>query len=834
VLLLLFGCNDAPEGEPVPEPEVPDEPAPGETVYTLDQDLTWSEDTLVSGVWYVAAGVTLRIQAGVEVSFLPATGLIVDGVLDLAGTPEEPVTFVNAATLSVGNFGVSVGGDGDLSNLDNASFTGVSLYLEGGASASIVGSSFSDASLSVSSRSAPFLVDNCSFVDGQRDFQTGVVARDLNRLDVISSSFSRLFRGVQFDGSGEAPVLNVTGSSFSDLQRAVHSGTAGVPHTVVVDTVTVTDTDYHSLEFYNAEVTVRDTTVEGSGRNCIFADSSSSLAVSDTTLTDCESYCVVAYGGVEADNLAVSACSDSGILVGPVGGVIRDSTVVDTDSYGIYAEGPLTVENSSVQDSGRTGIYVIDGDATVLSTTITAARGSGAHSYNGAVTVVGSTISDVEASGVYAQYGTLTIADSTVSDARGYGLRTYRGDVVVQAGTSGVSIVGVDSHGVVASEGGITAVGLAVTDTGGIGVSCDGGDLSLSNTAITGTASHGVSVTDGNALIVSTDGSVVVESVGGTGVLVSGGNLSAEGLEVRNSFAAGVDVYNGQGLVSDCTIEGAGSDGISGRQSPLLSVASCTISGSYNYGVKHSSGGNLVVTGSSVDGSGLGGIYGYRVGVQVTTTSVVASGSHGIYVYDGGLSVSNSTVANSTLHGIYSYLGDLSVDQSQVVDQSQAGDQPSAGSNGISVILGQATISNTLVDKASSYGVNIQSGTISASTISNGGYTGVLLSGHDVSSITGSNIANNSFRGIQTTSIAANLCDIVGNNITGNADWGLVYGQSVTGNYIADNRGQSGPDTGSGGTLDGVRDTTSTQVLQVDELNAAQSVPVTGTGPAPI
>jgi len=853
VLVLLVGCNDAPDEAPV-IPDPPAGPAPGETVYTLDQDITWGSDTLISGVWYVAAGVTLRIEAGVEVSLLPGTGLIVDGILDLAGTAEAPVTFVNASTLSVGNFGVSVGGAGDLSNLDNVSFTGVSLYLEGGASASISGSSFADASLSVSSREAPFVVDNCSFSDGQRDWQTAIVARDLVQLDVTSSTFHRVFRGIQFDGIGEASSLNVTDCDFSDLRTAVLSGLGGAPHSVVVDTVRVTDSASSALDFYNAQVTVRDSTVESSLWHGIVADRASMLTLRDSSVTGAMLSCVVAHGGLDAQALSVSDCADNGIWIGDGGGLVRSSSVLDVGGFGIGADGALSVESTTVQNSDRSGIYGRDGDVTLTSVNINSARGYGVQSYNGDISITGSAISSVDESGVYAHYGSVFISDTTVSDARSYGLRSYRGDLVVEAGSVGVEISAVDSHAVYVQGGDLTATGLTVSDVGGIGIYCSGGDLSLTNSTVTASDSHGIYVLQGGASIDVIAGPVIVESAGGRGVLVTGGNLSADGVVVRNSSAAGVDVSDGQLLVSNCAIENAGASGISARQSPSLSVSGCAITGSYDHGITLSSGGNLVVAATTVASSGLNGIYGYRVTVQVTDTVVSSSGGHGIYAYNGALSVSNSsvlgatmfgiyaylsdlflsgvTVANTTMHGVYGYLGDADIDQLQVIDQSPGSDQPSTGGIGVAVIGGHATISNTLVDKASSHGFSLDSATVTTSTISNGGASGIVLSSHDASSISNSNITDNVYRGIQTVSFGANLTDIIGNNITGNGERAVVYGQIADGNYIADNFGQVGADTDSGGVLDGVRDTSSSQTYALDVLSNAQSTVIVGTGPA--
>jgi hypothetical protein len=853
-LVLVLGCNDAPEEDDVVLPDPPPEgPGPGETVYTLDQDLTWSSDTVISGVWYVAAGVTLRIEAGVQVSLLPGTGLIVDGILDLAGTADEPVRFVNAATLSVGNFGISVGGAGDLSSLDNASFTGVSLYLEGEAAASITGSSFSDASLYVRSRTVPFLVDSCSFSDGQRDWQTGLVGSDLKRLDVAGSTFARLFRGIQFDGSGKSPTLSVTGSSFDELRSAVLSGLGGIPHAVVIDSVTVTNTSFSGMEFFFADATVSNSSVTDSLWHGIQADRASTLTVRDSSIVRADASCISAQGGLNVDTVSVSACRDVGIWAGDDGAVIADSSVDDVGSYGIRSEGVLSVEGTTVQNTGRTGIYVTDGSLSVSDSVVSASRSYGVYCYDGDIVMSGTTVTGTEEAGVFTQYGSITISDSTISDVRSYGLRSYHGNIVVEAGTTGVEVSGVDGDAVWAQQGNLTATALTVDDVGGIGIRCDGGNLTLSDSTVTSSDSHGIYVVDGDASISVDDGPVVITSAGGRGVLVQAGNLSADGIVVTDSFSSGINVINGQGLISNCTIEGAGADGIGGSQSPILSVSGCAISGSYNHGVSLSSGGSLVVASTDVTGSGLHGIYGYRASVQATDSTlsgsgqngvyvydgslslssvvVANSGQNGVYVYDGSLSLSSVVVANSVTNGIYTVLGDTSINQCQIVDQSLAGDQPSAGGSGILALLGTVTISDTLVDKAVGIGVNMTSGTIVASTISNGGHTGVNLSGHDVSSISSSNITGNAFRGIQSISFGLNLTDITGNNITGNGERAVVYAQTVDGNYIADNHGFAGADTGAGGTLDGVRDTSSDQIYAVDVLSGAASAPVAGTGP---
>ena len=830
VSLLLYGCNDAPDEEP-PVAIVSAEVSPGETVYTLDQDLTWTTDTVISGVWYVAAGVTLRIAAGVEVSFLPGTALVVDGILLLDGDIDAPVRFTNASTLSVGNFGVSVGGNGDLSQLRNVSFDGVSLYLEGQASAAISAAQFSNASLLVSDRAEAFSVVDCSFIDGRGELQDGIVATGVASLTVSGSTFSNLLNGILFDGSGSDPELLVLESTFNRVYSAITSGVAGVHHRVELDTVSITDTSSNALDFSNATAVVQDTTITRANYNGIYTDRLSSLVLSDSSVTATVMSCVGVLGRLDADGVSVSDCGSAGLWGGIGGCVVRDSAVSNTESFGIRCQDALQVEDTTIQDTGRSALWVMGGNAIVAGVTISSVRGAGVQVYDGDVHLSGSVLSDIDESGVLVQYGSVTVTDTSITDARTYGIRSVVGDISVLAGGAGVSISNIGVHGLVAVSGNISATSLSVLNTGAQGVACSGGDLSLTNTTISTTGSHAVSVSGGDAQLLATDGPVEVLFSGAVGVAVSGGNLNADGLVVRNSFSTGIDVANGQALLSSCVVENAGSHGIAGRQSPLLSVSNCTVIGSYNNGISLSSGGTLVVADTTIDAPGLTGIHGYRAAVQVTNSSVASSGQNGIYVHDGSLSVIDTVISNVTTYGIYSSVSDATIDNVQVVDLSPLGDQASAGAMGISVTAAAAIISNTVIDKAQSYGISMVEGSISASTISNGAYTGVYLSGHAASVISGSNITDNLFRGIQTVNIGDNLTDVIGNNITGNGDLAVAYAQSVSGNYIADNKDQSGADVTLGGTVDGIRDTSGPQIYGADAIDTPASTPLSGTGP---
>ncbi|MBJ93473.1 MAG: hypothetical protein CMP23_03260 [Rickettsiales bacterium] len=827
-LTLLVACNDTPAEESSSSPEEPEQLGPTETVYSFEEDLVWSQDTVVAGVWYVPAGVTLRVAAGIEVSFLPGTGLVVDGALVLEGTAEAPVRFTNAASLSVGNFGVSVGGSGDLSQLDHGHFVGVSLYLEGGAASGISGASFDDASLVISGRAETFSVVDSIFVDGNGELQDGIVATELGSLSVQSSVFSNLRVGVQFDGGGSDPELLVSNSSFERVTTAIVSGLAGLEHRVALDGVTVNQTSLNGIDLFSSSASVANSLITNVSGHGVAADAASALVLSDSTVSGATFACVAALGSAETSDLILSDCGGAGLWAGAGGCTMTGGTVSDTDESGLRCEGPLEVTGTSFARTGRSAVYVIDADALVTGVQIVDSQGSGVHSYIGDLEVTGTSISGTVEAGIFAHHGSVTVSETSISDSRIYGIRSYQGGLTV---TSNVVIDEVDSHAVVVDGGALNLSGLSISDVGGAGIYGSDGNASISGIQVQDTGSHGVQVVDGDLTIDLTVGPVEVVSTRGNGIAVSGGNLDAAGFSVGDAALAGVEIYQGHGQLSSCTIDAAGGHGISARQSGQLLVSDCAVTNSYNNGVLLSEGGTLTLSDVSVLDSGLTGVKAYRSVANITDSTVRNSGQYGVYVYDGALSLSGSSVANSVSHGVLASLADATLSGVLVVDQSAQQDQPGAGATGVTVIGGLATITDSLIDKAQSYGIRIESGSISGTRVSNGGLTGIYVSGHSASLISGCDVVDNLYRGIQTIYFGNNLTDISDSNITGNGDWGVVYGQSLTGNYIANNKSLSGADLTEGGTLDGVRDTSGTQVFSVDNIVSAAAQVVSDTGP---
>jgi hypothetical protein len=151
------------------------------------------------------------------------------------------------------------------------------------------------------------------------------------------------------------------------------------------------------------------------------------------------------------------------------------------------------------------------------------------------------------------------------------------------------------------------------------------------------------------------------------------------------------------------------------------------------------------------------------------------------------------------------------------------------GSRGIHAVDGALTADNVRAINNESDGIYAQSLLMTNSTISDNGISGVNVAGSADSSIENSDISGNVEYGVRG-STGDNALDMSGNNVVGNGKQGANEVRWMSGNYLADNNGQTGPDTGSGGDLDGVRNTDTAQVNDADQIANPLAEAITGTG----
>ncbi len=857
----LFGCRnrgkDVQDGEVdtgTEETGIEDtgEPEdPGTTVYTLDEDVVWEVDQLVGGVWYVPEGVTLIVRAGVEVSFMPGAGLMVDGTLLLEGTTESPVTFVNDA-LAASNQGVQVGGTADASVLDNATFTGVHLRLEGAATPSVSGLLMSDASLTVYSRSTGFTVSDCTFSDGLRDNHAGIISRELPSLTVTDSTFDQLYLGIQFDGLSDGASLSVQSSTFADSRLAIQTGVLQAqPVVLTLSDSQITNMTGYGLYLLRTAATLTNVQFQTSQIYGIYGDEFSTADLTTVTVDDTQEDCIRVGGGVQADGLTVSNCGNGGIVVTEGNLEVANSTITDVVGFGVYAKGDVTLSTSSVTRSDSHCVHASRGSAIVTDSTLSTCLLNGIYAYQGNVTATGVTLSNVEGEALYAHTGTLTVENTSISGVRGNALKAYRGDVVVNSTTGSVVVSDVQGNGVNASDGAVTVDGMSlsdirkygiyasygdvvannvsITDVGVTGIYASYADITASDVQIDTASSSGVYANRGDVSLSAGSGTLEVRNTTDYGVYASWGDVTASGGTILNTGSTGVQVSHGDFFLSNMSIQSTGSHGVVSQYGVASTVSDTTIADTFHTGVYSYASGTMTVTDTTTSDTGSHGFYAYRQDLSLIRSNATGAGQFGVYVYEGDLTLQEGIISNVDGYGLYVYEGDATIDQLQIVDASGTG-LDSVGATGIYVTDGTANISNTRIEDTDLYGIQVNGGSISNSTVTRSGFRGIVVTGDQAMTISGCEITDNLDRGIIGQSWGDNLMDVTGNNITGNGGYGVQYAQLVDGNFVSDNYTFVGADLGDGGTVDGTRDTNTDQVKTADAVSNPLSAALTGVG----
>ncbi len=498
-----------------PEDEIP------ENVYTIDEDLRWDEDIALTTVWYIAEGATLSIAPGVTVSFQSGAGIVVDGaIVTEGGDNASGVTFTSGNTLGTGNYGVSVGGKENASVLDNATFDGINLRLEGSASTGMTGGAFRDATLGVYSRAGGFSLSNTSFSENRRDNQAAIVARDVGQLDVSACSFAEVGHGIIYDGTSESATLTIQESTFTQVTRAALVGNLqALPHIVRVTDVQVSQTSSQGFAVYGAEMTLKDVDVSDTLSYGVYGNAESTILWTGGSVERTVAHGVYSGGSLEMTDVLVNDTDSHGVYAGEEGSTLTRVTISDTEGYGVYATGPLTVIDSSVTMARGHSIYASYGDLNVSGTTVSQGNGIGVYAAyanlsasnvqvsntlsHGLYTAYGDLyvedvrVQDAENTGIYANRGTLTAVNTQVSGARGVGLYSYLGTL----SATNVSVENVESHGFYASDAAIIADTVTINDARGYGMASAYGDIDLTDVVISNTLSSGVYANRGSVTV---------------------------------------------------------------------------------------------------------------------------------------------------------------------------------------------------------------------------------------------------------------------------------------------------------------------------------------------
>lgn len=736
--------TDVGETAHTAETALDDEDLPESTV-TVEEDLVWDEDVSIGSLIYIPAGVTLTVMPGVHISFQPGAGISVAGTLLLTGNEDAPVTFSNDADLGGANYGLNVGGTGDASVLNYASFTGIDVTLEGQATDLIHNVAFSDATLNVLSRSALFTVEDCTFTDNARDGQTSLNASDLPELLVTTSTFSDGAYGVHFNGLADGATLTVSSSSFDAMSVAVRVGDQGeYGHIVNLSALEITNATEDGVALYRSDAVVSNVTISGALEDGFYADALSEVLADELAVSGADGSCVDVLGGASLARLTVKSCGSHGIYLGESGAEVSESSVSDVDSVGIYANAALTVSDTTVDGTPSHGIYALNGALSVSDVLVSNARGSGIYAEQGSLTARDTTVTDVAGNGFYAAYGDVLVSDVTAEGVRGQGIYAYRGALTIEAGSSGTEVRDVEGSGVYAYDGLLTVTDLTVYDVRGYGIYVYYDNASVSDTIITSALSGGIYVTRGDILVFAEATGVQISDVDGVGIYANTGNITASDVEIEDVRSHGVYSVYGDTELSDTTISGAGGIGVYVSEGTLMATE-VTVSTVESHGFYASDGdmaltdcevfstdghgasvntGDMTVDGLTVEGAGTYGIYvlggtdgetdysgdlsnvqvsetlsagivGSRASLVVTDATVTDSGAQGIYVVNGNLSVSDSSVSNTESHGYYVSDGYLELIDSEVAN---------VRNSGVAVSVGAASIDGLFVTDADGTG----------------------------------------------------------------------------------------------------------------------------------
>jgi hypothetical protein len=336
-------------------------------------------------------------------------------------------------------------------------------------------------------------------------------------------------------------------------------------------------------------------------------------------------------------------------------------------------------------------------------------------------------------------------------------------------------------------------------------------------------------------------------------------------ITAKNSVITNVDrgLYSTYGDVvfEGSTLQNAAYYGLYvNDKSKTLTIRDSTLEGiGYNCGYSR---GNLVASDSVVSDCTGWGLYA-TYAVSVENLVVSETSGYGIGAYYEDMSVTNVELSNIGQSGLYTYNGDLTVDGleasilggraayvrgSAVLKNMNVSDTNSDGVlvRGPTLEISDCVIENvgryflaaqssavkitdSTFNNASSIGLRVASLEMMSSTVS-GATTGIRIEETTDSTIENSVISDNSVYGVYGAQSTGMGLDVKTSNIMRNGDRGVRYARALDGNYIAENNGSTDVDDTDSGTLDGVYDTSSTQIYGIDIASNPSDVELTGVG----
>jgi parallel beta-helix repeat protein len=373
----------------------------------------------------------------------------------------------------------------------------------------------------------------------------------------------------------------------------------------------------------------------------------------------------------------------------------------------------------------------------------------------------------------------------------------------------------------------VTAESFYLTVEGGYTAGCASRAVDPANTTLDGNSSGLVLALIGNNLVdFVVDGLTVIN---GSNTTNNGGGLyiSTDSGEVTlsNSIVSGNSTTGGNRYGGGAYIEGAGT----------ASLANNTIQNNTAYaggGVYFRSSSTVTLTDNAISGNtaSYGGVYVYSSTTATFTDNTISgNSSRGVYISSGTVTLTNNTISNNSGDGVYV---DSSSTTGTITDNAISGN----GGNGVVIASTTGTLSNNVISDNSRRGVYFQSSTASLTdnTITNNSDGGVYFR-YNTATLTGNTITDNttsSYGGgvYFYSSTAATLTDNTITDNTANSQGGGVYFGSGTATLTDNTINTNLTTNGAGGGVYFSSGTAATLINNVISGNTAAGTNGNGGG----
>lgn len=779
----------------------------GESLLQLPSQ-TWTGEVTIDGLWLVPADAELTLDAGALLRFRPGGGLIVEGALISEGTVDDPVRFTLDRTSPDGILGVELSGSEPTSSLAYTSFEGVDLDLIGRPLDALADASFVDARIGIRGRDEPLTLQRILSRQPTRNGTSAIEATDLGTLTLDEVSLSETDTGVLFDGGRAGAELVVTGSALSRVGAAVVAGSErGLRQSVRVTDATISDTAGTALVLNDVDATlegVRLTDVEG---HAIYGGVGSAVVVRDSSFEGLGQDGVRIDGAVELSGVSMLDVQGSFVRTFGADLVATDSTFEVAGYNGLFLAGDATLDRVILRRVVGSAITVDNGDVTATDLTIAEVQGIGAYVDTGELSITRGLVTDTEADALSVEDGRIDLSEVVLKRSNQRGVFIERSPATL----ADLRIESPRSHGVMAIDSAVVASDLELVSPAGNGIDLTGGSLSAERVSLTDGRFHGI---DGFE----------------TAVTVS--DLSLDGV-----LEVGLNVNRGDVTLTRGRLTDTGSHGISVKRGDLT-LNGVDIQGTFGHGALTTLG-DITATDTTVRDTQIHGLYTYVGSMTLTRVAVERLRERGLFLLDGDLVAEGLTVSGARSDAIFVDTGSASLTASTLedpdgrclrvlegdlsfVDSTCSG----ASSTGLEALDGRATVTDSTVSSVGVHGVRALAVSVADALVEEAGAIGIDVVGEGTSTVRDSVVRgsdNLAIRGPVSDQLAL---DVSGCDLVDNGNWAIQNAREVSGNHVARNRGRSDVDTGSGGSVDGVFDTTTAQVLRVDALGEPASEPL--------